>query len=216
MQDLESAVGSKQRLSQAQYGSDLIVEMFASLGIPYVAFNPGSSYRGIHDSLVNFETAGMPEMVLCLHEEIAVAVAHGYARVTGKPMLAALHDLVGLQHGSMAIFNAWCDRVPMLVIGGTGPMAPENRRAHIDWVHTALVQGNVVRDIVKWDDQPASLQAIPESILRAYRIAMTEPSAPVYLCFDVDLQEAPISGSIPLPDPPASRHRRQRRLTSTP
>jgi thiamine pyrophosphate-dependent acetolactate synthase large subunit-like protein len=202
MQDLAAATSpAQERLSQAQYGSDLIVEMFASLDIPYVAFNPGSSYRGLHDSFVNFQTPGMPEMVLCLHEEIAVAVAHGYARVTGKPMLAALHDLVGLQHGSMAIFNAWCDRVPMLVVGGTGPMAPENRRAHIDWVHTALVQGNVVRDIVKWDDQPSSVAAIPESILRAYRIAMTEPSAPVYLCFDVDLQEAPVADPIRLPDP---------------
>jgi acetolactate synthase-1/2/3 large subunit len=188
------------RPSRDQYGSDLVVELLAQLGIPYVALNPGSSYRGIHDSLVNFGGDGVPEMVLCCHEEIAVAVAHGYARATGMPLAAAVHDVVGLQHASMAIFNAWCDRIPMLVIGGTGPSATDHRRNHIDWVHTANVQGNLVRDFVKWDDQPASVAAFPESVLRGYRLAMTEPSAPVYLCFDVDLQEEVITSSMTLPD----------------
>jgi thiamine pyrophosphate-dependent acetolactate synthase large subunit-like protein len=202
MQDLktESTPGAG-RASRAEYGSDLIMELFAGLGIPYIALNPGSSYRGIHDSLVNFATPGMPEMVVCQHEEIAVGVAHGYARMTGWPLLAAVHDVVGLQHASMAIFNAWCDRVPLIVIGGTGPAATNNRRAHIDWVHTALVQGNQVRDYTKWDDQPSSVAAFPESIMRAYRITMTEPSGPVYLCFDADLQEQAIDGLMTLPDP---------------
>ena len=202
MQDLrtEALPSRGTRTSQAEYGSDLVVEMFANLGIPYVALNPGSSYRGIHDSLVNFQVPGKPEMVLCCHEEIAVAVAHGYARVTGKPMLAAVHDVVGLQHASMAIYNAWCDRVPMIVIGGTGPAATSNRRNHIDWVHTANVQGNLVRDFVKWDDQPANVAAIPESIMRGYRITVTEPSGPIYLCYDVDVQEEAIPSPIALPD----------------
>ncbi|HLF77981.1 MAG TPA: thiamine pyrophosphate-binding protein [Dehalococcoidia bacterium] len=188
------------RASKAEYGSDLIVEILADLGIPYLAFNPGSSFRGIHDSLVNFNIPGVPEMVQCCHEEIAIAVAHGYARATGKMIATAIHDLVGLQHASMAIYNAWCDRIPMLVIGGTGPMNTNNRRNHIDWVHTALVQGNVVRDFVKWDDQPTSVSSFPDSIMRAYRLAATEPSAPVYLCFDVDLQEEPITTPMILPD----------------
>ena len=198
MQDVKA--GPEERMSRAEYGSDLIIELLRSLDIPYVALNPGSSYRGIHDSLVNFPGKGL-DMVVCHHEEIAVGVAHGYARVTGKPIVAAVHDVVGLQHASMAIFNAWCDRVPVLVIGGTGPAATDNRRAHIDWVHTALVQGNQVRDYTKWDDQPASIEAFPESVLRAYRIAMTEPSAPVYLCFDADLQEKAIASPFALPDP---------------
>ena len=189
------------RPSRAEWGSDLVVEMLGALGIPYIALNPGSSYRGIHDSLVNFGDPNTPEMVVTLHEEIAIAVAHGYARATGRPLAAAVHNVVGLQHASMAIYNAWCDRVPMLVIGGTGPIASDHRRNHIDWVHTANVQGNIVRDWVKWDDQPASLAAISDSMLRAYRLAMTEPSAPVYLCFDVDLQEQAIEAPMTLPDP---------------
>ena len=201
MQQVDTAADrGAARISKAEYGSDLVVEMLAGLGIPYVALNPGSSYRGIHDSLVNFGGPGMPEMVLTCHEEIAIAVAHGYARATGQPLAAAVHDVVGLQHASMAIFNAWCDRIPMLVIGGTGPIATDHRRNHIDWVHTANVQGNIVRDWVKWDDQPASLNAIVDSVLRGYRIAMTEPSAPVYLCFDVDLQEEPMPAPMQLPD----------------
>jgi acetolactate synthase-1/2/3 large subunit len=194
------AVDAGQQTSRAEYGSDLIVELLRTLAIPYIALNPGSSYRGIHDSLVNFPGRG-PEMIVCLHEEIAVALAHGYARVTGRPLVAAVHDVVGLQHASMAIFNAWCDRIPLIVIGGTGPAATNNRRAHIDWVHTANVQGSQVRDYTKWDDQPASIEAISESIMRAYRIALTEPNGPVYLCFDADLQEAAITSPITLPDP---------------
>ena len=120
-------------------------------------------------------------------------------------MAAALHSMVGLQHGSMAIYNAWCERQPMLVLGGTGPVAAENRRNWIDWVHTALVQGNQVRDYVKWDDQPASLGDIAPSLLRAYRIAMTEPKGPTYLCYDTELQEKAIGGPTTLP--PVERFR---------
>src|SRR5438045_3219767 len=116
MQSLETGVTANGLMaSRAEYGSDLVVELLRNLSIPYIALNPGSSYRGIHDSLVNFSGEGL-EMIVCLHEEIAVGLAHGYARVTGKPLVAAVHDVVGLQHASMAIFNAWCDRIPVLVI----------------------------------------------------------------------------------------------------
>ena len=185
----------------ARYGSDLIVDLLKALDIEYVALNPGSSFRGIHDSLVNYNGNRNPEIVLCCHEEIAVSVAHGYAKAGGKPMAAIVHNVVGLQHASMAIYNAWCDRTPILVMGGTGPMDTSKRRPWIDWIHTALVQGNLVRDFVKWDDQPGGVGAIPNSIMRGYRIAMTEPKGPVYLCFDVDLQESLLEKEIPVPDP---------------
>lgn len=188
-----------------RYGSDLIVDVMKSLGIEYVALNPGSSFRGIHDSLVNYSQNKNPEIILCCHEEIAVSVAHGYAKATGRPMAAIVHNVVGLQHASMAIYNAWCDRTPILVMGGTGPVDSSKRRPWIDWIHTALVQGNLVRDFVKWDDQPMGSGAIPNSIVRGYRTAMTEPKGPVYLCFDVDLQEAELKEDIVVPD--IARHR---------
>ncbi len=171
------------------YGSDLMVDLLRKLNIEYAAFNPGASFRGIHDSLVNQGHPQRPEVITCCHEEISVAIAHGYGRAAGRPMAALLHNVVGLQHATMAIFNAWCDRVPMLLLGGTGPMDSTRRRPWTDWVHTALVQGNLIRDYVKWDDQPASLAAVPESFYRAYRLAVTEPTAPVYVCLDADLQE---------------------------
>src|SRR4029077_3037045 len=191
----------------ARYGSDLIVDLMKILGIEYVALNPGSSFRGIHDSLVNYESGRRPnpELVLCCHEEIAVAVAHGYAKATGKPMAAIVHNVVGLQHASMAIYNAWCDRTPILVMGGTGPMNSAKRRPWIDWIHTALVQGNLVRDFVKWDNQPVGIEAIPSSMMRGYRIAMSDPTGPIYLCFDVTDQESAIEKEIPLPNPTCSR-----------
>jgi len=133
------------RKSRAQYGSDLMVEVLRDLGIKYIALNPGASYRGLHDSIVNFEPGKGPEIIMCTHEEIAVALANGYARATGEIMATGLHDIVGLQHACMAIFNAWCDRTPVLNLGGGGPQNTTNRRS-TDWVHTALVQGNMVRE----------------------------------------------------------------------
>ena len=157
-----------------RYGSDLVVDLLRAAGIEHVAINPGATFRGIHDSLVNYGER-RPEHILTNHEEIAVAMAHGYAKAKGRPMAAFVHDIVGLQHASMAIYNAFCDRAPILVLGGGGPMDATRRRPWIDWIHTALVQGNQVRDYVKLDDQPASVSAIPEAILRAWRVARTEP-----------------------------------------
>ena len=175
-----------------RYGSDLMAELIANLDVPFVALNPGASFRGLHDSLINHPHRDMPELITCTHEEISVDIAHGYAKATGKVMAAAIHNVVGLQHATMAIYDAWCDRVPMMLFGGTGPMPVEKRRPGSDWLHTALVQGNLVRDFVKWDDQPASVQSLSDSVYRAHRLAVTEPAGPVYVCFDAMLQEAPI------------------------
>ena len=182
------------------YGSDLVVDLLRTVGIEYVALNPGATYRGLHDSLVNYGGNRAPELVLTTHEEIAVAMAHGYAKARGAPMAAVVHDIVGLQHASMAIFNAFCDRAPVLVLGATGPMDATRRRPWIDWIHTALVQGTQVRDYVKLDDQPASVAALPEAFLRAWRVARTEPMGPVYLCLDAGLQEQALDRPIVLPD----------------
>ncbi|MBI3064464.1 MAG: thiamine pyrophosphate-binding protein [Deltaproteobacteria bacterium] len=183
-----------------EYGSDLIVDLLKAFDIEYAAVNPGSSFRGLHDSLVNYGGNRQPEVILCCHEEVAVSMAYGYARVKGRPMAAIVHDIVGLQHATMAIYNAWTCRTPVIVLGGTGPMDTVKRRSGIDWTHTALVQGDQVRHYVKWDDQPASIASIPESFIRAYRLATTEPMAPVYLCYDTEIQEKKIDGEIPFPD----------------
>ncbi len=184
---------------RAQYGSDVVVDLLKAFEIEYVALNPGATFRGLHDSLVNYGGNHMPEIILCPHEEICVAVAQGYARAKGKPMAAAVHNIVGLQHASMAIYNAWCDRLPVIVMGGTGPMDTAHRRPWIDWVHTALVQGNLVRDFVKWDDQPASVEAVADSFIRGYRLATTDPMGPVYLCYDGDVQERKLDREVTFP-----------------
>lgn len=182
-----------------RYGSDLVVDVLNELGIEYAAFNPGSSFRGLHDSLVNY-AAGQPGIVQCTHEEISVAVAHGYAKAARRPMAAIVHNIVGLQHASMGIFNAWCDRVPVLVLGGTGPVDAARRRPWIDWIHTANVQGSLVRDFTKWDDQPSSLAALVEALIRAFTLATMAPRAPVYVCLDVDLQEQEIPKGFTTPE----------------
>jgi acetolactate synthase-1/2/3 large subunit len=138
-------------------------------------------------------------MLLCQHEEIAVQIAHGYAKASGQPMAVILHDLVGLLHATMAIYYAYIDRVPVFIMGATGPMHEGKRRPHIDWTHSALVQGNAVRDYVKWDYQPASIEGVPESFARAYSVMTTEPQGPIYMCYDAMLQEEPLLNDVPLP-----------------
>lgn len=159
------------------WGSDVVALMLRRLEIPYLALNPGSSYRGLHDSLVNHLGNQDPQMLLCLHEEHAVALAHGYAKVTGKPMGVILHSNVGLMHATMAIYNAWCDRVPMLILGATGPVDANERRPWIDWLHTAKDQGALIRPYVKWDDQPVSVPAAIDSLIRAANLTRMAPQA---------------------------------------
>ena len=183
------------------WGSDAIADMLRAMDIPYVLLNPGASFRGLHDSLVNHLGNEKPQMVVVLHEEHAVAIAHGYTKVTGKPLIAILHSNVGLMHGSMAIFDAWVDRVPVIVLGATGPVDANKRRPWIDWIHTAQDQGALVRNFIKWDAQPASIPSAQEALLRARQIATTAPQGPVYVCFDAALQESKLSGRPALPDP---------------
>jgi thiamine pyrophosphate-dependent acetolactate synthase large subunit-like protein len=174
--------------------------MLRALDIPYLALNPGASFRGLHDSLVNHLGNERPQMLLCLHEESAVAIAHGYAKASGRMMGVVLHSNVGLMHGTMAIFNAWCDRTPMLVLGATGPWDAAKRRPWIDWIHTTADMGALVRDYTKWDNQPASVEAAYEALLRAAQIAQTAPRGPVYVSLDAALQETKIGPLPPLPD----------------
>jgi acetolactate synthase-1/2/3 large subunit len=181
-----------------RYGSDLIVDLLIAEGIEHVAFNPGASFRGIHDSLA--QNPGAPGMALCLHEAVAVAIAQGYAKATGEPMAVLLHNVVGLQNAAMAIYNAWCDRVPMLLLGGTGPKSKAQRRPWIDWIHTANAQAQIVRDYVKWDDEPHDAASIAESFARAATTTRSAPAGPVYLCYDVALQEDPLPDGVEAPD----------------
>ena len=185
------------------FGSDVVAETLRALDIPYISLNPGASYRGLHDSIVNFLGNEQPQMLLCLHEESAVAIAHGYAKVTGRAMAAAVHSNVGLFHATMAIFNAWCDRMPILILGATGPVDAMKRRPWIDWIHTAADQGAIIRNYTKWDDQPASAGAARESVLRAFWLANNAPQGPVYINLDAEVQE----GKLPAPLPPIDAQR---------
>ena len=181
-----------------RWGSDVMVDAIKACGFRYVSLNPGSSFRGLHDSLVNYG-GNDPEMITCNHEKLAVGIAHGYTKATGEPMACILHDIVGLLQGTMGIYYAYIDRAPVVVFGGAGPMAYDRRRPNIDWIHTANVQGNVVRDYTKWDDQPASVASVAESIMRGHRIATAAPQGPVYIALDAGLQEEE-AGNVELPD----------------
>ena len=182
------------------WGSDAIARMLHRLEVPYVALVPGASFRGLHDSLVNDLGNKTPQMLTCIHEESAVAIAHGYAKASGRMMGAILHSNVGLLHASMAIFNAWCDRVPMLILGATGPWDAARRRPWIDWIHTMSDQGGLIRSFTKWDNQPASVPAAYDALLRAAQMATTAPRGPVYVNLDAGLQESKLTELPPLPD----------------
>lgn len=172
------------------WASDGIAELLRALDIPYLALTPGSSFRGLHDSVVNHLGDEAPQHILAIHEESAVAIAHGFAKAAGRPMAAALHANVGLMHASMAIFNAWCDRTPVLLLGAQGPVDAEQRRPFVDWLHTCADLGALVRPFTKWDNQPHSLPAALEAILRAHQSATTAPCGPVFVSLDQSLQES--------------------------
>ncbi len=182
------------------WGSDYIASVVRMLDIPYISLVPGSSYRGFHDSIVNYLGNRAPQMVLCIHEENAVALAHGYAKAADRMMMAAVHANIGLMRAVMAVYNAWCDRAPILLFGATGPWDATLRRPWIDWIHTSADQGALIRNFTKWDNQPGSPVAAGEAVLRAAQIAMTAPRGPVYINLEVAMQEARIDALPPLPD----------------
>jgi acetolactate synthase-1/2/3 large subunit len=187
-----------------KWQSDVIVDLIKQFDFPHITLNPGASYRGLHDSLVNYGHND-PAMILCQHEKIAVQIAHGYAKATGRPMVAIVHNVVGLLHATLAIYYAYLDRAPIFVVGATGPMDEGKRRPFLDWIHTANVQGEQVRNYVKWDYQPTSIDGVADSFARAYSIMMTEPRGPVYMCYDAWLQELPLEAPVALPDPNCAR-----------
>jgi acetolactate synthase-1/2/3 large subunit len=195
---------TKGGVTPKRWASDVIVDLLHAYDLPYAALNPGASYRGLHDSIVNYG-ANKPYMMLCQHEETAVQIAHGYAKASGKPMVAILHNLVGLLHANMAVYYAYADRAPVFVIGATGPMDETKRRPRIDWIHTAQVQGEAVRAYTKWDYQPTVIDGVPESFARAYAVMMTEPRGPIYMCYDAWLQEQPLDHAVALPPATAAK-----------
>jgi len=185
-------------------GGDFMVDVFKSLDFEFVAANPGSSFRGLHESLINYGGNAKPELITCCHEESSVAMAHGYYKVEGKPMMAMVHGTVGLQHAAMAIYNAYCDRVPVYVVAGNSIDATE-RRPGVEWDHSVQDAATVVRDFTKWDDLPLSLTHFAESAVRAYKIATTPPTMPVLIVADGGLQEDPIPRDAPPRVPKLSR-----------
>ncbi|MEE2759884.1 MAG: thiamine pyrophosphate-binding protein [Pseudomonadota bacterium] len=185
----DSSSKDQSNTNLAVWGSDVIASAIREQGFPYVCLNPGASYRGLHDSLVNYLGNTNPQMIVCLHEEHAVAMAQGYAQVTDKPLAVIVHSNVGLMHATMAVFDAWCKRVPVVIFGATGPVDAAKRRPWIDWIHTAADQGAQIRDYTKWDDQPGSAESAVESVRRATTLAKTRPFGPVYVNFDAAIQE---------------------------
>jgi len=184
-------------------GSDFMVDVLKSLGFEYACANPGSSFAGLHESFINYSPNKDPEFITCMHEESSVAMGHGYAKIEGKPLLALAHGTVGLQHAAMAIYNAWCDRVPVVIILGNSLDATQ-RGGEIGWLHSVQDASSMVRDFTKWDDTPVSLAHFAESAVRAYKIAMTPPMAPVVLVADTELQENAIPAGVDLRIPKLS------------
>ncbi len=181
-------VGEASGQTIARPGADFMVDVVKKLGVEYIAANPGSTFRGLQESFINHGGNTKPEWLTCLHEESSVAMAHGYFKIAGKPMIAMVHGTVGVQHAAMAIYNAYADRVPVLIVSGNARDA-NTRRVPVEWYHAVQDNAAMVRDYTKWDDAPASLQHFAESQTRAMKLAMAVPGAPVMITVDMDLQE---------------------------
>jgi acetolactate synthase I/II/III large subunit len=171
--------------------SDFMVDVIKSLDIEYLFSNPASSFRALHESLIDYGGNKKPEFITCMHEESSVAMGQGYFKATGKPAMMLCHGTVGLQHATMAIYNAWCDRTPVIVMGGTD-LDAARRAPGVPTFHSAQDINSLVRDFTKWDDQPVSAQHFAQSFVRAYKIAMTPPHEPVMIALDLGLQQEPL------------------------
>ncbi len=169
-------------------GSDFMADVIKATGIKYLAINPAAGFRSLQESIINHLGNKNPEILTCLHEETAAGMAHGYGKATGELMGVMVHGTVGLQHATMAVYNAWCDRAPMMIFSGNG-LRSDTRRPGVEWNHSVQDPGNLVRDYIKWDDQPISLQSFAESTVRGCQFALTAPFAPVMVTVDMDIQE---------------------------
>jgi len=202
---VETSPPAKDPVTQTTSGGDFMVDVLRTLDIDYLSMNCASSFRGLHEAVINYGKNVKPEILSCPHEEIAVAMGHGYAKMEGKPMAMICHGVVGLQHATMAMYNAWCDRVPVYVMGGNILEANKRGSSTAEWVHSAVDIAAGVRDYTKWDDQPVSLQHFAESAVRAYKIATTPPMGPVMISLDAELQENPINATEKLHIPKLSK-----------
>jgi len=191
-------------IQQTSSGGDFMVDVLKKLGIEYVTQTPANTFRGLHEAIINYGGNKSPELLSCTHEEIAVAMAHGYVKIEGKPLAVMVQSTVGLQHAAMALYNAYCDQAPIYMILGNSVDATK-RLFSFEWDHAAIDPSVIVRDYIKWDDQPGSLQHFAESAIRAYRIAMTPPMGPVVLSLDSEMQENPIPAHPALSIPPLTR-----------
>ena len=194
----ETPINLQANKSTAEFGSDVMADVISDMGFKHVFVLPGSSFRGLHDSLVNHLRNHDPEMIMCNHESIVVAMAHGYAKASGTTGLCVVHDLVGLMCASVSVFDAWVDRVPLLIFGGSGPQDPARRRP-IDWTHTASMQCDLVEPFSKWTAEPITLQATVDTMLRANKIASSKPQGPAYVSLDLGVQEDPLPENIEIP-----------------
>jgi acetolactate synthase-1/2/3 large subunit len=201
----ESPVNLPANRPEPQFVSDAMAELLAKMDFKHVFLLPGASYRGLHDSLVNHNRNYNPQIILATSELSAASMAHGYAKATGEPSLCILHDLVGVMNGSMGLYNAYCDRAPVVFLGGAGPLDPDQRR-FIEWNHSASTQADIVKDWVKWTDEPPTANATMKAMLRGRQIAATAPQGPVYVSIDTHIQEQPLDGSIEDLDPTLPRY----------
>src|SRR6516162_3321348 len=202
-QGAEPPARDEETLTADRTGSDFMVDVLKSVGFDYICANPGSSFRGLHESVINYGGNSKPELITCCHEESSVAMGHGYAKVEGKPLGVFAHGTVGLQHAAMAIYNAYCDRVPVyIVLGNT--LDATMRQPGFEWLHSVQDAAAMVRDYTKWDDTPMSLPHFAESAVRAYKIALTPPMAPVVLVVNAELQEQGLAADAKLMIPKLS------------
>ncbi len=202
----ETPVNLPANQSEAAYGSDVMADVISDMGFKHIFVLPGSSFRGLHDSLVNHRRNQNPEMIMCNHESIVVSMAHGYAKASGSTAAAVVHDLVGLMCATVSVFDAWVDRVPLVLFGGSGPQDPARRRP-IDWTHTASMQCDLVKLYVKWTAEPVTLQATVDTMLRANKIASSKPCGPTYVSLDLGVQEDELPGDLVVPDASLERYR---------
>ena len=176
-------------LKRASVGSvaEAYLELLAARGVEYFFANAGTDFAPIVEAYARRTAQGqaLPRPITVPHETTAVALAHGYAMVTGRPQVVMVHVIVGTANALGGIMNAARANVPMLVTAGRTPITeagmPGSRNLHIHWAQEAFDQGAIAREFVKWDYELRLGAQLETVVDRALAIARSEPAGPVYL-----------------------------------
>src|SRR5207253_1241858 len=197
--------------------ADAWLGLLSARGVDYLFANGGTDFAPVVEAYAKGQKLGwrLPEIVIVPHENMGIAMAHGYAMVTGRPQAMMVHVGVGTANSLNGLINASRQNIPILMTAGRTPITesgalPASRNNYIHWAQEHFDQGGMLREFVKWDYELRHPEQVETVLDRALAIAKSEPQGPVYvtlpreiLASDFSKQKFSARSTIASASPPA-------------